>query len=336
MTYLLKNTEVLGFKLESTAGTAETIADADFNVRVRNIEFSPSVAMDDENSKFATGDHGEDESIPGSQTATISFSVRCSWHGTTPATAPNWWKMVQACGGVTQSYTTAGIAIYPGAAADKTTATIEYMVQRRGATPTAVSYKMKGCMGNCVLTCEGVGMPWMANFTFTGSLASVSDIANANILALTSPSTVVAEKGLDNPVTILGVASQKVSSWSLDFGNDIQPVLDQSDSTGVAYHAIAARRPRLTINPLIRLVATDPIYTKLQAGTEGACSIASASSTPNFTLHVPVGQAINTGVGVREGVQSWDGLTIKCQRNAGTDSDTQDEAGWYFLQKATS
>ena len=117
-------------------------------------------------------------------------------------------------------------------------------------------------------------------------------------------------------------------------GNDIQPVIDQSDATGYSHFAIAARRPRLTINPLMRLVATDPIYTKWKQGTEGTCSIASASSSPNLTLHVPVGQILNAPVGNREGLLSWESLSIKCNRNGSTSSDIADEAGWQLLQKS--
>ena len=69
-------------KREAVAGVAETLVSADFDVRARAVEFSPDIQGGDEDSKYTTGDYGEDIAISGIQgasttTETKMASARC-------------------------------------------------------------------------------------------------------------------------------------------------------------------------------------------------------------------------------------------------------------------
>lgn len=332
MTPQLDNLRILAGIDESVKGTYQAIADANFDTRIRGIEITPTVDPDDENSKHATGDHGEDNSIMGAQSATISFFNRMAWGGAV-GTGPKWFKFAKACGAKATAVGATGIKLEPLKEYDGESMSIVVMDIQRGATPAAIAYKFSGCMGNMIFTSEGVGMPYLVQFTFTGKVHAVEDIANENILALTSPSTVVGERMLNAPCTLGGVASQQISSFALNVGNDIQPEIDQSDPTGYRQFNIVARRPRFSVNPLQQLIAVNDVYGKVKDGTAGLIKLETQASSPHFTFHVPVAQNLSAAMAAREGLRGW-ASNYKCLRNAGTDSNIADECGWQLMQGA--
>ena len=340
MSYFLHPLRILVGKLETTAGTMETLADSDFDVRIRNPEVTATVELDDEASKWARGDHAEDEVVTGSQSGQITFSIRMT-HGATISAEPGWWKFAKGCGCLPVVYGTSGIGLQPRKQYDEKTMTLWiFDVKRGGTAPTAVCYKFAGCMGNMVMTAEAVGKPWVANFTFTGKLTDVDmAIANADIMEKIISDTSCAEKFINNDA-LIGSHSEKVSTFSLDIGNEIQPVIDQSELTGFAYHSITTRKPRLSMNPLMDSshdvwgdmvygVTGCPAYYQTMVGSTGA----------RYSLHVPKGQIMSAGLANREGLVNWD-LNIKCLGNGVTGSvqvaALDSEVTWELLKGARS
>lgn len=319
-----QNLRIAVMKLEGTPGTAETLVDADYDVRIRNPEIGMAVPPDNEASKFATGDHGEDEAIMGAQSGTVAFNVKMAWGGSVTA-EPAWWKLAKACGAKEKAYTTTGIALQPQKAYDNKTITIGVFDIQMGDTPAAVLTVYSGCIGTMIMGAGGIGQPWNAAFTFTGKLADPIDVINANILALTSPDTTVAERLLSNTMTI-GAVGQRISSFSLDSGNTIAPLINQGEATGYEYFGITGRAPRFACDPLIQPVATEDVIAAVKASTKKVISIAST----NMTLKIPVGQIMAPEVANREGYINW-GQTWRCLRNAGVDSDIADESTWELL-----
>jgi hypothetical protein len=59
-----------------TPGWEQTLVDADFNCRLRAISCIPKIEPDGDSEKFATGDHGRDQSIMGVRVGEISFSEK--------------------------------------------------------------------------------------------------------------------------------------------------------------------------------------------------------------------------------------------------------------------
>lgn len=330
MTPQITNLRILIAKNEVTKGTYIAMLNADFDVRVRGIEITPTVEPDDENSKHATGDHGEDNSIMGAQSVTITCFTRMAWGGAVD-TIPLWDKFNRACGVKSVVIGGVGVTFEPLKEYDGESMSIQVIDIQRGASPSAIAYQFSGCMGNVIYTAEGVGMPLLAQYTMTGKIHDVVDVTGAGILALTGQSTVVGEKLLNAPVTLGGVAGQQISSFALNAGNDVQPEIDQADPTGYRQFNIVARRPRLSVNPLQQLVATNPIYDKVKDGTRGACSIATQAASPHFTFHVPDAQNLSAALAAREGLGGW-ASNYKCLRNGTTESDISDECGWQILQ----
>jgi hypothetical protein len=193
-----------------------------------------------------------------------------------------------------------------------------------------------GCMGNAVISAGGIGAPWMCEATFKGKLVDIADIGNSDIPVITGAGTELAERLLDNTFTIGGVA-QKISSFSLDAGNDVQPVIDQDDTTGYKHYYIASRKPRFSCNPLGVLVATDDVLARVNGMDNDAISLATPSS--HFTLDVPRAQALNPTIADREGLSAWE-QNYKCLRNhngsAAANASIPDECAWELLQGARS
>ena len=333
MSNYLQNLRILVAGIEGVPGTMETLDESDFDVRIRNPEVAINVEQDDEASKYARGDHGEDDVVMGVQSGTISFMVRCSWGGAV-TTAPEWTKFAEACGAVPATYAGTGWALRPVKDYDERTMTIWVYDIQRGATPKAVLYKYAGCIGTMQIGAEGVGKPWMIKFSFTGKLVDVDfNVANASIPYLNSIDGTCTDKMLSNTFTIDSTA-RLISSFQLDVGNEVQPLFDQSDSTGILHYGITSRKPRFSCNPLVADSVDD--YGNLSSGLTGCPNMPVLQISANhWTLKVPKGQLIGSNVNAREGLigfdQSW-----KCIANgvtgSVTDSDLPAEATWELLQ----
>ena len=340
--YLSNNLRFLVGKLETTAGTMETLTADDFNVQVRNPELTLNVEVDDENSKWARGDHGEDHSIQGVQTATTNFAVRCVT-GLPVTTEPMWSKFLKACGQKEVLYAETGYGWQPLKEYDNKTMTIWVYDVQQGATPSAVVYKLKGCMGNVTIGADGVGKPWLAAFAFQGVVDSVVDVTTADILVPAHMDTNCADKMLSN-VAYVGTVPEKISSFSLDAGNELNPVYDQSSSAGIAYYTITARHPRLSMNPLAQLVATRDVWSELTSGVTGcpttqAIGIGDTGISTKFWIQVPKAQTLSSALANREGLVSWDQnfkLLANGETGALTDDDFSTETTFEVLQGTRS
>lgn len=319
-----QNLRILVGKLETEAGTAVTLEDADFDVAIRNPEVTPTIPPDEDNSKYATGDHGEDAAIMGAQSGTVAFNIKMC-EGADKVTEPKWWKFAHACGAVTKLYSGTGIALQPLKSGDDTTMTIGVYDIEQGANPKAMLYLFAGCMGTMVFGADNIGMPWNAAFSFSGKLVDIQDVDNADIPILTSPDSALSEKMLNNTMAFGGI-EQCISNFSLDTGNTINPLICQNEDTGYKYYSISERRPRFSFNPLSKRVVTEVILAKILASSNNAVSLASA----NMALTIPVTQMLAPGIANREGYVNWD-HTLRCLRNAGTDADLPDEATWELL-----
>ena len=321
------NLRIVVAKEESVPGTLETFADSDFDVRIRNPEVTPIVEINDEGSKYATGDHGEDEAVMGAQSGTISCSTKLCTAGDV-TTEPNWWKLAKGCGCDVATYTTTGIGLQPLKSADTQTLSIGvFDIQLGGSAPTAVAYYFAGCVGNMTIGADNINSAWMGNFEFTGKLTDIVDVANANILELTGIDTTHPERFLNNTVSVGGV-SQCISSFQLDLGNEINPLICQSQATGYQQHIITARAPRLSMNPLMQSVATEDVWDKMVGTTPTTEAITISSA--NMTLYVPKAQLLSAGVANREGLINWD-QNYKCLRNGSTFATLPDEVTWELL-----
>jgi hypothetical protein len=332
--HLGKKLEWLAGKLEATPGTYETVAAADFDVRIFNLEVSPlEIDMDDEGAKDATGNHAETIALAGAKSASINFSVRCNWGGAV-ATEPKWWKFAKACGAGSKVYTTAGVSLVGRTQYDGVTISFVYGVtELGGAAPVTTLYKFKGCMGDMTIGADGIGKPWMAKFAFKGALSAVID---GTALVLTAPDASGSEMFALNTIAINSVA-KRCSKFSFSTGNDIQPIIDQLDGSGYLHYAVVGRKPRISIDPLAVKQATQDIHAVVTAETTYPIAIATSAATPHFTLSGISCQLMPPKMVAREGLMAWDS-TYRCLANGVTgaliEATLTVEDTWELLQGA--
>ena len=109
-----EDSRILLGKLETTAGTqaySAPITD-DFDVRCKGVEVSDlAVAFDEDDSKYATGDHTHDENIAGKETMAIGFYVKAvqgELTGESGSYVPNFplSKYIQSAGPVSYTHLT--------------------------------------------------------------------------------------------------------------------------------------------------------------------------------------------------------------------------------------
>jgi hypothetical protein len=84
-------------------GVEMAITSADFNCRFKTLTDAPKIDMDDEASRFATGDEGRDRAIAGARSGEITFTEKLAWAGNV-YTVPVWNKILRTQGHVLRMY----------------------------------------------------------------------------------------------------------------------------------------------------------------------------------------------------------------------------------------
>jgi hypothetical protein len=337
---ILSNLRYMAIKKEETAGTFLSPANADFDIKFQNIAMSPTIAMDDEAAKFGTGNHNEQESVAGARMANITASVRCNFNsGAAIATAPKWWKAMNACGLKTLTYAGTGVSLVGRKELDNSTYSIVVYDVEIGASPVTTEHRFAGCVGNVIWGADATGAPYIAQFTFQGKY--VGTVAGSAI-ALTAPDTGIPRtfSGEVNCTYASSTGSEGLSvsplvnSFQLDLGNNIQPVRSQADATGYSHFAITQRAPRISINPLALKSASWDVFKDITGNSLGALVF---GKTGEVTLKGIAAQIITAGVSQREGFEAYD-MTLKLTGNniTGTkiDAALEDEDTFELLQGA--
>lgn len=307
-------------KKEVTAGTPVALADADFDVQVikNSIEFTPDVAIDDENSARATGEHKENDSVTGIVTGTIAFNVRYNWGGTVSA-SPNFNKLLHACGFKETALTTTGITFEPLASEDRETITIGYYQKEVASSPSYKEFIMAGCVGNVIIGAEGVGMPVIMQFTFTGKITTFgADQASPPSEDTLNLDFAVPEKMLGT-VTEFNSVSTCLTNFQLDCGNVVSPIQCQDDDQGIESHFISERHPRLTFDPQTNKQSIIDTYGlwKLGAGIPFSIQFnpdAPAAGDSHLKIIAPVTQILTDAQAEAEGLRTED-INLKIRGN---------------------
>jgi hypothetical protein len=86
-----------------TPGQEVVIRSEDFNCRFKTISDAPKIDFDDEAERFATGDEGRDQSIPGARSGEITFTQKLAWAGAV-YTMPVWAKLMRSMGHLAKRY----------------------------------------------------------------------------------------------------------------------------------------------------------------------------------------------------------------------------------------
>jgi hypothetical protein len=282
-------------KLEGTAYTIETLANADFNIEVDELQWTEEIKSFQR--KVADGTLDTYNSVMGKQTGGCTFMVPLN-PGSAVNDEPKWSKFLQACGmkaigwdgggEVAVGSAVEGISWVPHTDLTHTPITIECLEVDSGASPSQLVTRLRGCMGNVEFMINEAGEPIQMRFEFQGSLVAIIDRAFGSLPAQTGLSTVQPAAVLDTAVSV-GGTTKDIDKFSINLNNSVQAWGSTSVAEGVKGSYIGSRRITLNIDPVAALLANDPVYTRWKAGTTGALSIA-LSSTPAFTLSAPVAQ----------------------------------------------
>lgn len=296
---LLKRKRLVAAKVESTPGTDATLANGDASFNAYNIIAQATIPVEERESQNA---FGRLSGVSGPRMGKISFRTDLGWDGT--VTMPTWASVLLPLCGVVESS-----QVYTPRSEDVGT---NVKTGTIGVYQAGRLKKILGAVGNCKMVFPTGRMAY-ADWEFTGVWQDVTDTA-----ALTPTYPTASPIKYSSATTTYNSVAKKNEQVTLDFGNVIKLIEDESTAAGYAHALVVDRNPKLTINPLSTLVATHDTYGAWLASTESAFSLALDGPTDStITLAAPKAQIINNQEGEREGVETED-IELQCNKNGAT------------------
>jgi len=285
MLRLMENKKTMGFKIETTPYTAETLTAANYNQRVYDIKVTPEV--ESYARKLARGDYSRDVSISGKRKCSVSCSVDL-YPGATAATAPQYFSMIRACGWKQTTFCCYGISLVPNADYNRIPATIEVAFPEEGTSGRQLVIKMRGAMGKFKMESPQVGQPIKLTFEFSGALESVTTRTYASLMVPTGFDTALPPAVLAATFSFFGTW-QFPSKFTIDGGEDVQVFQDISKASGYEGARVIDRNMMGDCDP--DMVVTDDInfYTNQINNTTGALSVTIGGAVP-IILSAPTAQ----------------------------------------------
>lgn len=307
----------LAAKVESTAGTAESLAAADAGILVEDVRFKPTF---EEQARNPLRDSlSRYTSVPGARTATVTFRAEVAGSGTV-TTAPAMGKYLRACG-FTETVGTAGVE-YALTSTDSSIPTLTM-----GLYNDNTRWLLYGARGN--VSFEGnANQIVYANFTFTGIYSEFE--ALASLTGITYQSTVPPIfRGASCTFNFGSAYSTGVfSRWTLDMGNNVVLRANANASSGLSYARIIERDPGGTFDLDIPSPTMDTapdvtpnLMTMWTTPTTGSLSMVVGSTAGNrLSIAAPALQVVDMTDADRDGVSVHD-FTYKMRLSALDDDE---------------
>ncbi len=306
MVQLTRQTVVLA-KLETTAG-ADALPDATNVINCFDVDVNPVIGKAERMQYKPT--IGVGQSIPTTREAEVTFKTYLQ---STPAdeTAPEIGVLWQGVGFQEVAYQDANLVTHykytPISTGHKT---LTIYVYKGGWL-----HKVVGSMGNCVINAQVNDLP-VVEWTFKGRLLSVAPSSAPSVTY--TQSNLEAVQGAN--CTFASWAGV-MSSFKLDLGNDLKARPNLNDDTGIEGYIIAARVPKITIDPEADPNAMD-VWAKLLNNESGAISI-SLNPSREVKIDIPVADLDEVAYGDRDGVINTP-LTFVALETNGDDEFTID------------
>jgi hypothetical protein len=283
---LLRKKSVLGGKIESTVGTAETIAAADCTINAYDLVINPEFEMQE---RQGQGGFGRLASIPGARRGRATFSVDLAYDGTNvPAWASTY---LPACGLVLSTATYKPKTQVPASGSDVKTVTIAGFFD-------GVRRRIYGAVGNARFILP-TGRMGRIEFDFQGVYDDEADAA--------IPSSINYVNTL--PLRVAGGATSWDSynlcleSATIDLGNVITARECSTSVAGIDNFVITDRNPIITGNPESKLIATQGRYAQLRDSTEATLSFTiDGPSSSTLVFSIPKAQLQSKPMGDRNGI----------------------------------
>lgn len=301
---MLRRRRVLAAKVESTPGTAESLSASEAAFRAYDVKCDPTVSIDE---RERQGTLAQDSPQPGTRLGKMTFKTDFYWDGT--ATLPSWATvLLPGCGYVNNSGTITPRSEGPGSNV-KTLTLAAYI--------DGVVKKIAGAVGNFKIA-FGAGKVIVIDWEFTGVYADPTDTALLSPTYPTAPGLRYA-----NATTQLNDVDLAPAMINFDAGNQIQMLESGATSQGYSYGVITSRKPKLSLDPLAVLVASQDRFAALKNATQWAWELdITGPSASTFTLDAPKAQVLNMPEGDRGGVIT-DQLELALCANTTADTDVQ-------------
>lgn len=298
---LLRKIGVIAAKIETTPGTAVSLAGADANLLAYDPMVTPEIEIVDR-PKLGSFNHNVASTGLMSGTATFSTDFVGDGSGGVPGWAD---QLLPACGWVKSGTTFTATDEAPGS--NVKTLTIG-MYQNGRMT------KIVGAVGDFSIVME-TGKPVKIEWSFTGVLDAGTEASKTAIMedtAVLSPSSLPTQKPLRsaNAMTLAGSYNPYIQSATFAAGNEV--VLRECNVERAGYVAgiITGRVSTLSINPEAALVAADDTYGDWLTMQEYAASFTLADGTDSIVVSSAKAQTTNVSQSDRNGIVV-DDMTIR-------------------------
>ena len=206
---LLTRKRLILIEEESTYGTDASPEGADA-VLVRDLSITPQ--QSDVVSRDLIRPYlGASEQLLANTRVECTFSVELAGSGTA-GTAPRYGKALKACG-FSETIVANTTVTYDPVSANFSSVTIHYNID-------GVRHKVTGARGTFSINASVGEIPTI-DFTMTGIYVAPDDSAQPTVTYADQATPLIFKKGNTTDVSVMGLTTAKLSSFSLDVGNEI-------------------------------------------------------------------------------------------------------------------
>jgi len=262
-------------KVETTEGTAISLAASDGDILASNVTWTWGVPAYERNARTAT--FSQFASVSGSQMATLSFDVDMYANS---STAPGYDALFKACSIVGSAVSTTYVYGLVSAAASIPSLTISAYVDGR-------LRQMVGARGTVKMAAT-TGNPWKLSFSFQGAAVAPTDTTLLADATYTANSKVPpALLGGSFSCGGLSTSEALLRSIEFDIGNGLTMRTDANASTGYRSCALTGRKVTGQFVIEMPTVTEHDLYSTMTANTLAALAVSSGTSTGKISFAAP-------------------------------------------------
>lgn len=305
---LLRRRSVFAAKVETTIGTAESLTAAEGVFNCMNLAIQPNITMEE---REGQGGFNYNSSVAGARSGTATFSTEAYYDG---STVPPWATvLLPGCGFINTAGTFNPLSKGPG----ETVKTLTI-----GGYVDGLYRVLAGCMGTFTIDCP-TGRMVKFNWTFEGKWVNPTDVA---IIDPTFPTTIPMRMAAGSVSwNSVNLCTENVT---IDAGNEVIMRECAGEASGYKSALVVNRKPTVTANPEMVLVATQDRHAQWLTTAPQALAITTGASDENHLLiTLPKAQIQNIQQGERSGL-----LTDEITWMATANDDPDEELTIEFVE----
>lgn len=311
---LLRRRSVFAAKVEGTIGTAEALTGAEGVFNAMGLTIQPNITVEE---REGQGGFNYNKSVPGIRSGTATFSTEAYYDG---VAVPPWATvLLPGCGFINTAGTFSPLSEGPAAGSTKPkTLTI-------GGYIDGVFRVLAGCMGTFTIDLP-TGRMVKFNWTFQGKWVNPTDVG---IIDPTFPTTTLPMRMAAGSVSwdSTNICTENVT---VDAGNEVILRECAGELGGIKSALVVNRKPMITANPEMVLVATQNRHNHWLTMDTDALVITTGGSNENrLVITAPKAQIQNIQQGERSGL-----LTDEITWMATADDDPDEELTIQFSAAA--